>query len=418
VARSEAARTLLSGPAAGVVGASYVARASEFDQAISFDMGGTSTDVAMIDGGIRLTGDGRIGPWPVPVSMVDMHTIGAGGGSIARLDAGGALQVGPQSAGADPGPACYGRGGREPTVTDANLLLGRIPPEGFAGGGMRLNVEAARRVFEPLAVAMGTDLATAARGVLEVVEAAMAAALRVISVERGIDPRDFTLMSFGGAGGLHVCALAERLGMDEALVPPHAGVLSALGMLVTAPGRQFSRSLVQVTGDLDPDALADGFSALEAEARAALEAEGVPSGELCVDRRLDLRYRGQSATLALAWEAGMDLTRAFHDAHEASYGHALDQPVELVNLRLAARGPEPAFGLSAGPVEAGSGVQELAAPLGSHTCQLRQRAGMGVNEAVLGPALITDPVATTWVAPGWIARLDARGSLILTRPTA
>ncbi|MGB5261764.1 MAG: hydantoinase/oxoprolinase family protein, partial [Gammaproteobacteria bacterium] len=243
----KAVQLLLSGPAGGLMGARYLGQQAGQARLLSFDMGGTSTDVALIDGEIRLTSEGHIGPWPVAVPMVDMHTIGAGGGSIARVDDGGLLQVGPESAGADPGPACYGRGGARPTVTDANLVLGRLQADAFLGGAMALDVGAARQVMQTLASGLECSIEEAAQGVLAVANEHMAQALRVISVQRGEDPASYVLMSFGGAGGLHVCALAEALGMARALVPVQAGVLSALGMLVAPPSRQLSHTL---TGEL------------------------------------------------------------------------------------------------------------------------------------------------------------------------
>jgi N-methylhydantoinase A len=257
-------RLLLSGPAGGLAGAAFVAAETGCLRLLTFDMGGTSTDVAVVDGEPRLTTDGRIAGFPIALPMVDMHTIGAGGGSIARLDAGGMLRVGPESAGADPGPACYGRGGHEATVTDANLVLGRLDANRFLGGRMRLDSEAARAALAGLAQGTGLSIEEAALGVVRLADEHMARALRVISVQRGLDPRDFVLTSFGGAGGLHVCALAEALGMSRALVPVHAGVLSALGMVVTPAGRTLTRTRL---------GLLDGADDLEIEAALSELAE-------------------------------------------------------------------------------------------------------------------------------------------------
>ncbi|MDQ2070489.1 hydantoinase/oxoprolinase family protein [Natronospira bacteriovora] len=415
VAHQRAVHLLLSGPAGGLRGALEAGRRAGCERLMSFDMGGTSTDVSMLDGDIRLSDAGYItageGRLPVPVPMVDLHTIGAGGGSIARLDEGGVLRVGPQSAGADPGPACYGRGGTAATVTDANLILGRIPEAGF-GGGLTLDVDAARRAMQPLAEAMNRDIEAAAEGVLAVVEEAMAGALRLISVERGQDPREFVLVSFGGAGGLHVCALAEKLGMNEALVPIHAGVLSALGMTVTAPARELSRSILQPLETLSADELTTAFETLEGQAREALVQDGVAAADIRFEHHLDLRYQGQSHALNLPWQASTS-DAAFHQAHRRAYGHALDMPVELVNLRLSARGPAPALpeALPAA-AESGQGARE---PAGGAPGLSISREALPTTESRPGPLRITDAVGTTWVAAGWQARRDALGNIRLSR---
>ncbi len=318
-----AVRLLLSGPAGGLVGAGFVGRLAGCERLLSFDMGGTSTDVALIAGKPRLTGEGRVAGFPVAVPMVDMHTIGAGGGSIARLDPGGALLVGPESAGAVPGPACYGRGGTEPTVTDANLVLGRLRPDAFLGGRMTLDLAAARSAVGRLADAMGITAEQAALGIIELANEHMARALRVISVQRGTDPRGFVLASFGGAGGLHVCALAEALGMTRALVPVHAGVLSALGMLAARPGRTLTRTWVRDLGALADAEVQSRLEALAEAGALALMAEGLGRGELTTELSLDLRYRGQSYTLEVTWAGVGTSTEGFHQAHLARYGHRL-----------------------------------------------------------------------------------------------
>jgi len=413
-AADQAVRLLLSGPAGGLVGARFAAGQSGQERLLSFDMGGTSTDVALIEGVPQLTREGRIGGYPVAVPMVDMHTIGAGGGSIARLDAGGLLLVGPESAGADPGPACYGRGGREPTVTDANLVLGRLRPERFLGGRMPLDAEAARRALRRLAQRMGCGLEEVAAGVLAVADEHMARALRVISVERGVDPRGHTLVSFGGAGGLHVCALAEALGMRRALVPVHAGVLSALGMLVTRPGRLLTRTWLCALETLDDVEVNRQLEALVEQGAASLAAEGVERGHLEAVFSLDLRYRGQAYTLNLPWLGRSATLEAFHARHEQRYGHRLDLPMELVNLRVSLAAPAPAVTLAAAPSQAApmrqAHVHGFSAPI-----PLVDRAALGVGAPLLGPAVITDADATTWLAPGWIAWRDGIGNVQLER---
>ncbi|MEQ8661719.1 MAG: hydantoinase/oxoprolinase family protein, partial [Gammaproteobacteria bacterium] len=274
-AARRAVNLLLSGPAGGLEGARHVAGAAGHTRILTFDMGGTSTDVALIDGEVALTTEGRVGRYPVAVPMVDMHTIGAGGGSLAHVDAAGVLHVGPASAGAVPGPACYGQGGTHATVTDANLVLGRLPASVRLGGRMELDAAAAWRALEALGAALGgLSAEDAARGVVAIANEHMQQALRVISVERGIDPRDFTLVSFGGAGGLHVCSLATALGMSRALIPAAAGVLSALGMVVARPGRRLSRTVRAPLDALDAGALGARFDEVAAPGVAALVREG------------------------------------------------------------------------------------------------------------------------------------------------
>ncbi len=415
-AGGRAVHMLLSGPAGGLMGARLVGGAAGRERLLTFDMGGTSTDVALIDGEVQLTTDSRIGPYPVAVPMVDMHTIGAGGGSIARVDPGGLLLVGPQSAGADPGPACYGRGGAEPTVTDAHLVLGRLRPDAFLGGAMPLDVEAARGALGRLAGALGCGLHEAAAGILRVADEHMARALRVISLERGIDPRELTLTSFGGAGGLHVCALAESLGMAQALVPVHAGVLSALGMIAAPRGRELSRTLSVALAEADAGTVAAAFAPLEAQGRGELEAEGVAGEAVRVERGLDLRYAGQSYTLTVPWQGLEAAQAAFHEAHEARYGHRLELPVELVNVRMGLTGPAPGLTLPAlEPGPPGEPVER--APLHGidRVAPVYRRADLAARQSVPGPALVTETLASTYVAPCWVCRVDPVGNLILER---
>ena len=411
-----AVRMLLSGPAGGLAAARFIGELTARQRLLTFDMGGTSTDVALIDGELRLTGEGRIGPYPVTVPMVDMHTIGAGGGSIARLDAGGLLHVGPQSAGADPGPACYGRGGTEPTVTDANLVLGRLRPEYFLGGALRLDARAARDAVNRIAEPLDLSAEDAALGIVRVANEHMARALRVISVQRGIDPRRFTLLSFGGAGGLHVCALAESLDMNEALIPIHSGVLSALGMLAAPRGRRLSRTWNILLEDADEKSVAAGFAELAEQGSAELQREGVAVHDIHTEWTADLRYRGQSATLNIPWRDARTAAASFHHAHAARYGHRLDLPIELVNLRAAVFGPRPELTLRS----AAAGDTNLP----SHTVLIygsaaavpvRERGTLLGAETLNGPALIADAYSTTFLAPGWQCRADSHGNLFLTR---
>ncbi len=412
-ASGRAVQLLLSGPAGGLQGAQFVARVAGCRRLLTFDMGGTSTDVALIDGAVRLTSEGHIGPYPVAVPMVDMHTIGAGGGSLARVDAGGLLQVGPESAGADPGPACYGRGGREPTVTDANLLLGRLRPGAFLGGAMRLDVAAARQAMLPLAGRLGLTVEAAAQGVVDLANEHMAQALRVISVQRGEDPQDYVLVSFGGAGGLHVCALAEALNMGRALVPVHAGVLSALGMLAAPRGRQRSQTLTGPLAEFNDADLEQRLVALAQDGVVALCREGVRSEDIRHDYSLDLRYLGQSYTLNLPWESVAASGAAFHVLHEQRYGHRMAQAVELVNLRVALTvATEPPV-LVERVAQAGVGPDYCTLPGRAQPVPVWRREALLTGQPVQGPALITETVSTTYLAPGWQAEADAVGNLHL-----
>ncbi|KAB7627352.1 hydantoinase/oxoprolinase family protein [Alkalilimnicola sp. S0819] len=406
-----AVHMLLSGPAGGLAGARFIGRAAGVERLLTFDMGGTSTDVALIDGAIQLTTEGRIGEYPVAVPMVDMHTIGAGGGSIAYRDAGGMLQVGPESAGADPGPACYGRGGQRPTVTDANLVLGRLRPDAFLGGHMQLDLAAARQAVAALATELGLALEETAEGIVRLANEHMARALRVISVQRGSDPRTFTLSSFGGAGGLHVCALAESLGMDRALVPVHAGVLSALGMLAAPRGRQLSRTLRGPLADLEEAEIDAALGELRARGEAALAQEGFAASELRAQASADLRYLGQAYTLSVPWQGREATTAAFHAAHAARYGHRLREGVELVNLRLGLQGPSANLALDA---PGNARVQPQHAELhGLGAVPVWPREALAAGAELAGPALITETVSTTWLAPGWHCRVDTQGNLHL-----
>jgi N-methylhydantoinase A len=414
LAGRQAVRMLLSGPAGGLSAAQAIAARTGRERLLTFDMGGTSTDVALVAGEPQLTSEGRIGPWPVAVPMVDMHTIGAGGGSIARVDGGGLLQVGPQSAGAAPGPACYGRGGVEATVTDANLLLGRLRPDLFLGGKMRLEVAAAEEAVGAIAEGLGLGLHQAAEGIIRIANEHMARALRVISVQRGIDPRQMTLTCFGGAGGLHVCALAETLGMKQALVPSHGGVLSALGMLTAPRGRQLSRTWRGLLHETPPEAIEQELALLREAGLASLQQEGVAPGSVTLESSLDLRYRGQSYTLNVAWQGdGAASGEAFQLAHQGRYGHRLALPLELVNLRLRLRGPLPP--LPAVALPAGDGELPGRATLHGidDAVALYRRETLRAGAVLEGPALVTEQVATTFIAPQWRALVDPYGNLIL-----
>jgi N-methylhydantoinase A len=407
--------TLLSGPAAGVVGAAAVARACGVADVLTFDMGGTSTDVAVVERGeVALSDESVVGSVPLQLTMLAIHTVGAGGGSIARVDEGGALKVGPASAGADPGPACYGRGGTLPTVTDANLVLGRLPAAGLLGGAMPLDVARARSALVPLAARLGRTLEGAAEDVLEVACAVMARAIKAVSVERGHDPAAFALLPFGGAGAMHACHVARELGMTRILVPPSPGLLCAWGALAADVAHELVVARMEPAGHAD--ALAADWAALEARAHALLDGDGAPPARRELHRRAALRYRGQSFELEVPAEG--DLVAAFHAAHQARWGHALpDHPVELCSLRLRALGRAESLPL---PVEAHEAGEPLlgrtTAIFGgrAHGAALISRRRLRPGARVEGPALVIEYSATTVLPPEARAHVLDSGVLELS----
>lgn len=409
-----AVRMLLSGPAGGLQGARYACGLSGASRLLSFDMGGTSTDVALIDGEPTLTSDGHIGTYPVAVPMVDMHTIGAGGGSIAHVDEGGMLLVGPQSAGADPGPACYARGGRQVTVTDANLVLGRLLPTEFLGGQMILDRSAALSAMNALAREMGTDVETAAAGVIEVANEHMARALRAIAIRKGVDHRDYALVSFGGAGGLHVCALAQKLGMRRAMVPVMGGVLSALGMLVARPGRQLSHTWVNRVDETNESDLLSRLSALEEEGRMSLLEDGIPEHTIEHSPSLEMRYVGQAYTLNVPSRGLVETVADFHRMHEALYGHRLEAPVEIVTLRQAVTGQAVNVRLPEITNDSpGDAVTYSRLSAMSDEVPVYRRQMLAAGQELTGPCIVVETVSTTWIDAGWTAVLDQWGNLLL-----
>ena len=401
-ARRQPVRTVLSGPAGGVVGAIYIGRRAGYPLVMGFDMGGTSTDVSLAEGEPRETTESRVGGLPIRVPMLDIHTVGAGGGSIARVDEGGRLLVGPESAGADPGPACYGRG-TDATVTDAHVVLGRIRSGQFLGGEMAIEEERSAAAVDRIAAALGIDRVQAAAGILRVANAGMERAIRAISVERGYDPRRFALVAFGGCGGLHACELAEELDIRTVLVPEHAGVLSALGMLLADRIRDYAAG---VLGRSDYERR---FRRLERLARRE-----TPGAELA--RSADIRYAGQSYELTVPWEA-RDPAAPFHAAHARTYGYARpEHPIEIVTLRVRARLRRPKPRWRARRVAAGQQGEVRRVFTGGRwrrTPALPRAAISG--EARPGPMLVLDYGATTLVPPGWRVRRDATGSLIIER---
>lgn len=409
--RQQALQTALSGPAAGVIAASWLAGQAGHENIITLDMGGTSTDVSLCPGGPARRSETEIAGMPLRLRVLDIETIGAGGGSLVRLDSGGALRVGPQSAGAVPGPIIYNRGGRQLTVSDACALVGRLAPEHFLGGGMRLELAPARAAMAELAAAMQLTPEAAARGVIAVAAANIDRALRRVSIARGHDPRDFTLLAFGGAGPLLACDAAERLEMRRILIPRWPGVLCAFGLLVADVLRESSQSVLAPASPETLLHLRARLRQMTDRARAQLAREGIGEDAMRFHALLDLRYVGQSWELTLPFSA--DPVAAFHDAHERSYGHRLPQrAVEVVNLRLQA------IGLVEKPrlTPATPRSQERAPAL-------RERAGVAhyrreqlqPGMVLEGPALVLQLDSTTRVAPGWTATVDAWHNLLLER---
>jgi N-methylhydantoinase A len=419
------ALTVLSGPAGGVVGATAVGAQLGRDRLLTFDMGGTSTDVALCDGAPAIARDASIDGLPLLTPSLDIHTVGAGGGSIAYLDAGGALRVGPRSAGSTPGPAAYGRGGLEPTVTDAHVVLGRLRPDRFLGGDMTLDVDAAHAALSRLAAQMGgVSIDALAAGVLAVADAAMVRALKVISIERGVDPRDLALVSFGGAGGLHACRLADALEVREVVVPAHPGLLSAYGMLHAPRARSFERSRF-LTFDASPGCL-DASRAL-AKSLADEAADAMASSRLEIDLFASLRYRGQTFTLELpvGWldaDPPEDPRARFHDRHAELYGWSDPaREVELVGARALATDPDaslPAPTLTASGDGAEPEVASIAFGAGAREdAQVIARASLSEGDTFTGPAVVTEYSGTTVVPPGWRGEVR-RAHIVLSKEVA
>ncbi|HET6473799.1 MAG TPA: hydantoinase/oxoprolinase family protein [Pseudomonadales bacterium] len=414
-AQRHAVNLLLSGPAGGLAAARCIGAALGRIDLMTFDMGGTSTDVSLLGERPVITNEARIGPYPVAVPMADIHTIAAGGGSIAFLDDGGALQVGPRSAAAKPGPACYGLGGTEPTVTDANVVLGRLPASLRLAGSMTLRPDLARAAVARIAKPLGVGIEYAAAGIVALANQHMARALRLISLERGHDPRNFALMSFGGAGGLHVCALATELDIREIVVPAHCGVFSALGMLCAAPMRQRVRTInrtIDALSDADLDA---SFAALSAPARNELIDDGADARDIVEIRSVDLRYRGQSFALSERWTSRAAVVASFHSQHRARYGHALNVPVEIVNVRCELTAPREPIALpEIDRCEPAKPRAHVATNEASNV-PLFQRDELAPDQVVVGPALIVETMATTFVDTQWRGTVDRWGHLLLTR---
>jgi N-methylhydantoinase A len=412
--------TILSGPAGGVTGALYAAQLAGIEKAITFDMGGTSTDAALLSGEPRTTNESMVAGVPVAVPMLEIHTVGAGGGSIARFDRGGALRVGPESAGAVPGPICYGSG-ETPTVTDAHAVLGHFGERGLLGGELALDVERARSRMEKLRGSF-RSVEEFAEGILVVADVAMEKAIRVISVERGHDPRDYTLVAFGGAGGLHACSLAAALEMRGVLLPVFPGGLSALGILRADVVREFSRTVLLAASHWADTArqLPGLFRPLVLAAGRALRSEGFAPANIRIERRLDMRYAGQAYELSVP--AAGDFVRAFHKAHDQRYGyHDEKRAVEIVNVRCRATGITNKPGLARVARRGRGGRLPVAGTLrcvfggNPERARLIARQELRAGDAFLGPAVISEYSATTLVPRGWTATVDSFGQIVLLR---
>ena len=411
-AAADAAGCVLSGPAGGVVGAAHVGSLGGYRDLLTFDMGGTSTDVApIIAGEAQTTTETVVAGVPIKLPMVDVHTVSAGGGSVAWADAGGALRVGPHSAGAEPGPAGYGKGGEEPAVTDANLFLGYLAHGARLGGEVVLDRALSEGALASLGKRLGLGAEEAALGIVRVANAEMVRALRVISVERGLDPREFALLAFGGAGGMHACALAEELGMGTVLFPRAGGVLSALGLAISDLRRDYVRPHLVPLNDVDAEEFEARYG--EMEAAAARDLEGPEH-----HRRADLRYGGQSFELTVDADAPEELKERFHAAHEGRYGYRMeDEPVELVNLRLVATVPVEKPALDEGPSsgQAEAGRREANFDGEWLEVPVLDREAMGRGSEVDGPAIVEFREATCVVRPGWRGAVDGVGNLVLER---
>jgi len=411
LAAAEPVRTVLSGPAGGVIGAQKLAALAGFNRIIGFDMGGTSTDVCLVDGeaGLHVSNESVVSGVPIGVPMLDIHTAGAGGGSIARFDAGGMLRVGPESAGSMPGPICFGAG-EQPTVTDANLALGRLDTERFLGGTVKLD-EARMKCWMAKSKGKIATVEEFAAGIVQVIETSMAKAIRVVSVEKGYDPRDFTLVAFGGGGPLHACSLAHALRVSRVLVPALPGALSAVGILLADTIREYSRTVMVAEGT----PLEDFFNEVEAQGREDFDAEGLKGTPV---RSVDLRYRGQGYELNVPF--GPEMTESFHKLHKRRYGFSSqDRPIEIVNVRVRMISPAPPFEPAREPVVEGDGAHAL---LGSRKVyfdgtfqdtRVYDRERLRPGDTFAGPAIVSEYSSATILPPGDVLRVDELRNLVI-----
>ena len=421
-ARSEPIRTALSGPAGGVVAAQHVARSAGFKQVITFDMGGTSSDVSMVDNQIRRTNESFIGEFPIRIPMIDIYTVGAGGGSIAHVDRGGSLRVGPQSAGANPGPACYGISFL-PTVTDANLVLGRLAPEFFLGGEMSIFPERSWKALKKISELIGKTALETAEGIIAIANANMEKAIRVISIERGIDPRNFALFSFGGAGGMHSVEMASHLNIGKVIVPYNAGVLSAMGLLLADSVKDYSHSVLMTSDKISETALDDHFQKLSGPGIQAMRKEGFDHKNIRLKYSLDLRYLGQSHDITIPYRKGSSFLSGFHTAHDQlySYFHP-DQPVEIVNLRVKVIGLSHKIKLKKLPHHGSIPTekayiknQDLYFEGKKFRASVFDRSELRPGNIIKGPALVSDYESTAFLPPAYTLSVDEYLNLVIQK---
>jgi len=424
-AKKEPIRTALSGPAGGVVAAFHISKAAGFQKIITLDMGGTSSDVSLLDGKIRRTNESTIGNFPVRLPMIDINTVGAGGGSIAYVDRGGSLRVGPQSAGAVPGPACYGRG-IYPTVTDANLVLGRLSPEFFLGGRMKIFPDKSHNILKKLSKEINKSIIETATGIIEIANANMEKAIRVISIEQGFDPRNFALFSFGGAGGMHAVEIASHLKMPKVIIPKNAGILSAIGLLLADSIKDYSKSVLKLTEEIEWKKLEGYFTALSQKSLEDMQKEGFNPEQVRIFRFLDLRYFGQSYEITIPLtdknSHGLSFVSEFHDAHQKLYSyHHHDRPVEIVNIRVKAVGINKKIRLKKFPIEnqdprnAFFKKQALFYEGKKLMASVFKRSMLKAGNMIHGPALVVDHESTTFLPPVYTLKADSFLNLIIQK---
>jgi N-methylhydantoinase A len=417
-AMKESVRTILSGPAGGAVGAYEIGKMAGYNKLITFDMGGTSTDVSLIDDNLSLTLESSISGYPVKVPMIDIHTVGAGGGSIAKLDDAGALKVGPESAGADPGPICYGKGDSI-TVTDANLFLGRLIPKHFLGGKMTLKKKRLDFYFEKMIENTELSARELSEGILDVTNTAMERAIRVISVERGYDPREFTLFSFGGAGGMHAAFLARLLSIPKVLLPQNPGILSAIGMLMADVVKDYSLTIMRKQENVTFPSLSKMFHEIENKGDQDLQAEGIPKGKIRLERYLDMRYEGQSYEIIIPFDE--DYIERFHNLHEKTYGYRNEEKaIEIVNIRLRARGmPEKPKIKKAVKMKkeisdnAFIGEEDVIFDHQQVRTKIIERDKLKSGNRIQGPAIVVEYSSTLVIPPFASAHVDEYGNIVL-----
>ncbi len=423
IAKTEPIRTALSGPAGGVVGAFHLGKSIGIEKIISFDMGGTSTDVSLINGEIQRTNESKIGDFPIRLPIIDIHTVGAGGGSIAFVDSGGSLRVGPRSAGADPGPACYGKG-NFPTVTDANLFLGRLVPEFFLGGEMEIYPDRSHQVLKNLAKKINKTPLETASGIIQIANASMEKAIRVISIERGFDPRDFSLISFGGAGGMHAIEIAANLKIARVIVPKNAGVLSAMGLLMADSIKDYSRSILETVENTTRNEINKHIHELGHRSIQDMKNEGFRRENIKISPFLDLRYFGQSYEITLPYSRGNDLKSIvsdFHEAHERLYSYQHPgRPVEIVNIRLKAIGITKKIRLKklrkrqATPSAKAIMKKQMLYYRGKeYQTWVYIREFLERGNRISGPAVVVDLESTTFLPPLYSLEVDGLGNLVM-----